>query len=423
MTKLTKPKYMKILDIQKVLKYIFIDEKRPRYIQLNPKPKSVAIVYVSQNVDISSLKVEQGDSSTGTILVKKDLRLPRKDSIKNDSSIYSTSGWENKESGVDPNQLSSFEVFLKNQGYLRVHLNEGISPKDLFKNILKSVDVKDSTLSVITPENLILIEKHNILHMFSYSKFIKSQANFDSSIFDSYSKPKIPSPYFLIAIDCEMMQCENETQVGRVSMLDHTGRIIYDKFIRPKAKVTNYLEQYSGLNEDNTSGGIALEKLNEDLLSIIGTNTYLLGHGLENDLEALCFYTDKVIDTSYLFLNSDGYKIKLSQLSKIYLGDQIQNKSHCPTEDALCCLKLLAFKISQLRNFFDPSGAVLELGVNPKNIKKLEDTYKSEGLFFHEESDVDKLSNFVKHHPDLFIIFIYQIKDQKYIALKQKTQE
>lgn len=420
MAKLTKPKYMKVFDIQKVLKYVFADGKRPHYIQLNPKPRRVAVVYISQERSNPDFKYKQGNSSERTILAQNDLLLPKKARIKANSHIYPKFVKEDEELSMERNQMLSFEISLDRQGYSRVHLNEEMSPGELFNNILKSVDIKHTSLSVITPENLTFVEKHDIIHMFSYSNYIKSQTNFDISTFDSYLKPKFISPYFLIAIDCEMMQCEDGTQVGRVSMLDHTGKVIYDKFVRPESRVTDYLEQYSGLNEENTSRGIALEMLREDLLSLIGTNTYLLGHGLENDLEALNFYTEKVIDTSYLFLNTDGYKIKLSHLSRLYFGDIIQNKSHCPSEDALCCLKLLAFKISQLKNFFDPNGTTLELGIEPEKVRRLEDISKSDGLFLCEESNIDSLSKSIECQNDLFIVFIYQIGDQKYVAFRQR---
>lgn len=385
MAKLTKPKYIKISDIQKLLKYMCISGKRPHYVQFIQKPKRIAVIHLC---DIQN-------QEKNTIYPEKDKR-----SDKNEN-------------------LTPFEAKLDSLGYLRAHINENISIDKIFENILKCADARSVSLSVITPENLKLIEKHDILHLFSYSNFIKSQTEFDRSVFNGYSRPKIISPYFLIAVDCEMMECAGKIQVGRVSLLDHTGTVIYDQFIKPENNVTDYLEKYSGLNAENTGQGITLERLKEDLLMIIGTNTFLLGHGLENDLEALSIYTENVIDTSYLFLNSEGYKLKLSQLMKIHLDEEIQAQAHCSCEDALSCLKLLAYRISQLKNFLDPNGNVIDLRVEPKKLLDLRDMPNKGGLFFHEYKGAEFIP--ADYPQDIFMILMYQIDQKNFVAFLQKS--
>ncbi|KAM0679883.1 hypothetical protein GINT2_002055 [Glugoides intestinalis] len=399
---------MKIFDIQKALKYIFLNEKRPHYMQLNPKPKVVTVAHLTDLAIIDRFKI--------TAEVKKA------GSYKTESKRKAVI-----EKATNDTCLSNFEAFLDSQGYLRVHVNENMRSENVFKNILKCIDIKTASLSLITEENLKLVEKHDIKHMFSYSNFIKSNVDFDSDRFVSYRKPVTRSPYFLLAIDCEMMQCEGSvatetvSQVGRVSIVDHTGNIIYDKYIKPESKVIDYLERYSGLNKENTGAGITKEELIEEILSIIGTNTYLLGHGLENDLEALNLYTENVIDTSYLFLNTDGFKIKLSQLSRIYFGEVIQEKKHSSAEDAFCCLKLLTYKIAQLKNIFDPEGSVLKLGVEPKRIEDINEIENEKGLYFVENpsSDINKLVNMQFS----YTILIFDINDQCYLAFKQRNDE
>lgn len=406
MVKLSKPKYMKIFDIQKALKYIFLDEKRPHYLQLNPKPKVVTIAHLT-----GLPSIEEYDSTTD--ILKTD---SYKKEAKRKCVIEKTSR------DMD---LSSFEHFLDREGYLRVHVNENMSSENVFKNILKCIDINTASLDLITEENLGLIEKHDIKHMFSYSNFIKSNVDFDCDTFESYRRPLSVSPYFLLAIDCEMMQCEGKvptetiTQVGRVSIVDHTGNIIYDKYIKPESKVVDYLEQYSGLNQANTDAGITKKQLIEDVLSIIGTNTYLLGHGLENDLEALNLYTEKVIDTSYLFLNTDGFKIKLSQLSRIYFGELIQETKHSSAEDAFCCLKLLAYKIAQLKNFFDPQGSILKLDVNRKTVESIDEIENEKMLYLIESSNLD--INRLLSIEFSYTILIFDINDQCYLAFKQRV--
>jgi hypothetical protein len=90
---------------------------------------------------------------------------------------------------------------------LAIHINENVSLDDIYANILNSVEVSNPSLDLITAENLKLIEKHSINHMFSYSNYVRSQQDFDTSIFKTYIRPNKVTPYFLVSIDCEMMIC------------------------------------------------------------------------------------------------------------------------------------------------------------------------------------------------------------------------
>ena len=57
MVSLRIPKYLKIHDIQSMLKYIFRNEKRPHFIQLRPKPSTVVLIKIK---DIGEVKSEIG---------------------------------------------------------------------------------------------------------------------------------------------------------------------------------------------------------------------------------------------------------------------------------------------------------------------------------------------------------------------------
>lgn len=396
MAGLRKPRYLKIYDIHSILKYIFLGHKRPNYIQLNPKPKLVVLLYVKSPGD----------------------RCPLSDTAP-DRRGKSQNKAEKKT--LDCSQLVNGNVAEnEHNGHLiEAHVNESMPLDDLFSNILKSIDIRKVSLSVITPENLKLIEKHNVTHMFSYTNFIQSQTNFDVSMFRTFLKPTKISPYFLVALDCEMMICENGKQIGRISMADHTGKIIYDNYIQPASQVLDYVERYSGLNHSNTSKGITLAQMQIDILDIIGTNTFLLGHGLEHDLEAMNFYTENVIDTAYLFLSCEGRKTKLAHLSKKYFGEHIQESSHSSREDALCCLKLLSYKICQTKNLYDKDGEYLDLGIDTKKVADPRELKGAKGLRMLE---VDHFAfDSLSVSQDVFYIVFYSKDSNNYVAMRQKN--
>lgn len=379
MAKLSKPKYLKLFDIQKIIKHIFCSEKRPHYLQLIPKPTKMAVILLQ--------------------------KLANATPPKNRTLIYS------RNNAPLPSPVDDCLL-----GFTKVHINEKISIQDLYKNLLKSTDINKVSTSFITEENLKLIEKHDIQHMFSYSSFIKSKTSFDSNLFNSYLRPTLKTKYFLVALDCEMMICKNGKQIGRLSIIDVTGKVIYDKFIQPESEVVDYVEKYSGLNFENTSKGITLKDMRREMLEIIGIDTVVLGHGLENDLEAMQLYTENLIDTAYLFLNSDGHKIKLAQLSKIYFNAEIQSNEHDSREDAMCCLKLLSYKICEQLNFYDPAGDFIDLNIT--SIYEPEESKISDDrtICFMKKSKIDK-SEFKK---DVYYLIITEENDLNYIYFKQK---
>lgn len=406
MSGLRKPKYMKICDIHKILNYIFNGHKRPHFVQLNPKPKLVVII---------NLKTEFSEAEHENC---EDLsQLTASSSGENSDSVTDKIKEKN---GVDKSLKAEGDVFDYLRLDFRAHINENIKLNDLFKNLLKSVDVHKTTLNLITPENLNLIEKHDINHIFSYSCFIKSQTDFDTSTFTTYLKPVKITQYFLVAIDCEMMICKNGKQLGRITILDNNGSVIYDTYIRPQSEVVDYLEKYSGLNSINTGNGVDMSQMHRDILEIVGTTTFLVGHGLENDLEAMNFYTEKLIDTSYLFLSSEGYKIKLSQLSKKLFGSVIQEKSHSSKEDAFCCLKLLAYKIGQLKNFYDPCGEKLKFPVEVAEAKDFAELRHAKGIRFLETDDLE--AGQLNNDNSVFYLVFYSIKGEDFIRLRQNNK-
>ncbi|KAI4290975.1 RNA exonuclease [Pancytospora philotis] len=347
------PRYFKLHDIQLILRYMFNGHKRPNFIQLKRMPSVAVLLKVDAHVPSSSVEQMQPERQQATCnagcSTARSMRNPHLDISRGTSSLSS-----------DARRTISGALDALGMNR-RIHINENFSLDFAFSNVLKDMEVYQPNLACITEEALRLVEKQDVKHLFSYTEYIKSQTTFDESTFDSFARPSRASSHFLVAIDCEMMTTVEGSHIGRATVLDRTGAVLYDKYVRPGAQVLDYLEKYSGLNQDNTAAGISYGTLRRELLEIIGTNTYVLGHGLENDLNALRIYTENVIDTAYLFLSSEGYKIKLKQLSVKYLNERIQGETHSSHEDSLCCLKLLAYKIQQVQLLADPDTPLIGL--------------------------------------------------------------
>ncbi|KAF9764370.1 RNA exonuclease 1 [Nosema granulosis] len=202
-------------------------------------------------------------------------------------------------------------------------------------------------LQFITEENL------------EYVQFIKLEQLFDSKIFiNSSVELKCPnkeclfvnkSQYFLVSIDLEMVYSSRGKEVGRISILNHDGVVLYDKFVKSNYPVVDYCTEYSGLTPELLENGISNTKMKEEIRKIVGKNTVILGHGLDNDLVALEMYHPLIIDTSYLFINTESRRVSLKQLAKKYLNKKVHQSAHSSVEDAKLCLELLSIKIQQIK--------------------------------------------------------------------------
>ncbi|XP_065066297.1 uncharacterized protein LOC135692165 isoform X2 [Rhopilema esculentum] len=160
----------------------------------------------------------------------------------------------------------------------------------------------------------------------------------------------------VFAIDCEMCLSAGGHELTRVSVVNEDCEVLYDTFVKPKAAITDYLTQYSGItpeilaNENTTLGDVQ-----QRLLEIISQNDIIVGHSLDNDMRALKIFHSNYIDTSIIYGDQRGARFKpsLKSLVKSHLRREIQNNEngHCSIEDAKACMQLLHLKLEKGINF------------------------------------------------------------------------
>jgi DNA polymerase III epsilon subunit-like protein len=162
----------------------------------------------------------------------------------------------------------------------------------------------------------------------------------------------------VFALDCEMVQTELGLELARATLIElhsSTGdgsrietNLVFDVLVRPRNPVVDYLTKFSGVTADilddpNNKDIVNLEQVQASLLTTVRSDDILIGHSLENDLEATRFMHHKVIDTSILFRGRrKNSKHSLRHLAAILLQEKIQlpGKSHCSQEDATAALRL-----------------------------------------------------------------------------------
>ncbi|XP_076469750.1 RNA exonuclease 4-like [Babylonia areolata] len=150
-----------------------------------------------------------------------------------------------------------------------------------------------------------------------------------------------------LAMDCEMVGVGNEGEesiLARVSIVNQHGHCIYDKFVKPREKVTDFRTHVSGVRPENLRDAedfLVVQKKVSELLK----GKVLVGHALHNDLKVLFLDHPRrqIRDTSrykpfrQLF---GGRNPSLKKLTAKVLGVCVQEGEHSSVQDAQAAMRL-----------------------------------------------------------------------------------
>ncbi|KAI0254695.1 ribonuclease H-like protein [Lactifluus subvellereus] len=163
--------------------------------------------------------------------------------------------------------------------------------------------------------------------------------------------PMTSSTLDVAALDCEMVYTTGGFRIARVSVIDARGKEVFDEFIKMDdgVEVVDLNTRFSGIRPEEYAARavLPLEAVQRALGQLIGADTILIGHALDNDLRALRLVHRRVVDTAALFPHSRGppYRRALRHLTKEYLGRSIQegggSLGHSSVEDSVAALDLV----------------------------------------------------------------------------------
>jgi len=155
----------------------------------------------------------------------------------------------------------------------------------------------------------------------------------------------------IAALDCEMIYTTGGFRIARVSVVDASGKEVFDELIKMDdgVEAVDLNTRFSGIHPEEyaTRAVLPLESVQHALARLIGADTILIGHALDNDLRALRLVHRRVVDTAALFPHSRGlpYRRALRDLTKEHLGRSIQvgggSKGHSSVEDSVASLDLV----------------------------------------------------------------------------------
>lgn len=147
-----------------------------------------------------------------------------------------------------------------------------------------------------------------------------------------------------VGIDCEMGYTSSGFELLRVTVVDFlTGEEVLDLLVRPIGEVIDLNTRWSGVAEIADSA-LSFDELMSLLGEVIDQNTILVGHGLENDVNALRWIHERIVDTAILYPKHQAtptFRHPLKSLAFRYLGRTIQTGQHDSNEDSLAAIDIV----------------------------------------------------------------------------------
>ncbi|NXG06247.1 REXO4 exonuclease, partial [Sakesphorus luctuosus] len=150
-----------------------------------------------------------------------------------------------------------------------------------------------------------------------------------------------------VAMDCEMVGVGpkgEDSIVARVSIVNQFGKCIYDKYVKPTEKVTDYRTAVSGIRPQNINAGEDFKTVQKEVADIL-QGRILVGHALQNDLKVLLLdHPQKKIRDTQRYkpfkqrVKSSRPSLKL--LCETLLNVQVQTSEHCSIQDAQAAMRL-----------------------------------------------------------------------------------
>uniref|UniRef100_A0A8C3T8J3 RNA exonuclease 4 n=1 Tax=Chelydra serpentina TaxID=8475 RepID=A0A8C3T8J3_CHESE len=150
-----------------------------------------------------------------------------------------------------------------------------------------------------------------------------------------------------VAMDCEMVGVGPQGEdsiLARVSIVNQFGKCIYDKYVKPTEKVTDYRTAVSGIRPKDIKKGAEFKNVQKEVADLL-RGRILVGHAVHNDLKIL--FLDhpkkKIRDTQRYKpfrreVKSGRPSLKL--LCEKLLNVKVQTSEHCSIQDAQAAMRL-----------------------------------------------------------------------------------
>ncbi|KAK4488410.1 hypothetical protein RD792_004173 [Penstemon davidsonii] len=244
-----------------------------------------------------------------------------------------------------------------------------------FKKVLQCHSNRDEVEQIkkISPDNetaeqkLVRLTLEHPLYPIDYS-FPSHEE--DWLIIKPSKKSKAIKSTEIVAIDCEMVLCEDGTEaLVKVCAVDRNLKVKLDEVVNPNKAIADYRTMITGISAKDLDGVTrSLKDVQKSMKKLLSHGTILVGHSLNNDLQAMKLDHTRVIDTSYVFKYANGPVNKrpsLSLLCKAMLGYELREKGnpHNCLDDACAAMKLVLARVEgQVNDIISEEVKELDMG-------------------------------------------------------------
>ena len=218
-----------------------------------------------------------------------------------------------------------------------------------------------------------------------------------------------PDPSKYVACDCEMVGvgAGRVSALARASLVNWHGKILYDKFVRPKGKITDYRTRVSGVRKRDMDAAVNFDRAHKEVKELL-VGKILVGHALKNDLNALKIQhpgemiRDSAMYRPLLKRNAAGrwQSNSLKNLSAL-LGHKIQSGEHSSVEDARASMMVYRKHRDSWETSILKKGGYKPIpapkGVGNINVKNSKDDAADENIDIFA-SKRQKKNNVSRHH-------------------------
>ncbi|KAI2640850.1 ribonuclease H-like domain-containing protein [Hypomontagnella submonticulosa] len=227
--------------------------------------------------------------------------------------------------------------------------------------VTQSSVIAKGTPSTITPSLALWAEDNDISAedlAEAYNLGVKNNASLTAA---GASKPRVNEGLApgvevgkYIAIDCEMVGVGpegRESALARVSVVDFHGRQVYDSFVSPRERVTDWRTAITGITPRVLATARSFDEVQIAIAELL-KDRIVVGHDIRHDLAALQLShpSSHVRDTARFAgyrKYGHGPKPALKVLAREVLGVEIQMGHHSSIEDARVAMLLFRRRKSE----------------------------------------------------------------------------
>lgn len=154
----------------------------------------------------------------------------------------------------------------------------------------------------------------------------------------------------MLGLDCEMGYTTKGFELMRVTAVDYfTLKTVMDTYVLPFGEIVDFNTRFSGISALD-GDFVSFNQMIQELGTVMDKDTILIGHGLENDMNALRLIHSHIIDTSILypkFESTPTSRKSLKDLTFKYLSRNIQVGDHDSAEDSIAAIEIVRYHVDK----------------------------------------------------------------------------